>query len=71
MGKKPWDFSRLKKKWSGTLCLHKPAKPPIKFRSKKDATRAEFPGKEIVNSKTVISKGKLFASLKKHAHDGK
>lgn len=29
--------------------------------------RVEVPGKEIVNSKTVISEGKLFASLLKKA----
>lgn len=29
-------------------------------------SRVEFLGKEIVNSKTVISEGRLFASLIKH-----
>lgn len=31
-------------------------------RSEAEAAGVEFPGKEIVNSKTVISEGKLFAS---------
>lgn len=35
-------------------------------RGEAETSRVEFPGKEIVNSKTVISEGKLFASPIKH-----
>lgn len=34
-------------------------------------TRVEFLGKEIVNSTTVISEGKLFVSLIKHGSQWK
>lgn len=65
----PWTSVDWEK-WSGTRSLPKPAKLTLLNSNgtgvRKMQQRVEVPGKEIVNSKTVISEGKLFASLLKH-----